>query len=464
MEKFDLLIIGSGPGGYIAAIRAAQLGMKVACVEKDSTLGGTCLNIGCIPSKALLESSHLFHTTLHGAQDHGIAAGSVQLDLGKMMKRKEAVVQRLTSGISGLFKKNKVTHIMGHGRIVAQTSVEIKGADGVQIVEAKNILIATGSVPASLPGITIDEDLVVSSTGALALAQVPKRLVVIGGGFIGLELGSVWSRLGAEVEVVEYASALVPNLDQEVSKALQTILHNQGLKFHLNTSVKKVTPKGGLAEVEMENQGKSQTLTADRVLVSVGRKPYTHGLGLEAVGIQTDTRGFIPVNARYQTSVPNIYALGDVIGGAMLAHKAEEEGVCCAEFIAGEQPRVNYRLIPGILYTHPEVAAVGATEQELKNQKIPYRVGKFRFVANGRAIAAGDTDGFVKLLAHQETDELLGAHIIGAHASEMIHELCVAMEFAATAEDLALTTHGHPTLSEAVREAALAVHGRTLNS
>jgi dihydrolipoamide dehydrogenase len=464
VENFDLVVIGSGPGGYIAAIRGAQLGLKVACVEKDATLGGTCLNIGCIPSKALLESSHLYVQTKEDAREHGITTTSVKLDLAKLMGRKSAVVDRLTTGVAGLFQKNKITHVKGVGRISSPNSVDVEGADGIQTLQAKNILIATGSIPSSLPGITIDEKRIVSSTGALSFSEVPKKLIVIGGGFIGLELGSVWARLGSEVEVIEYAGSLVPNIDAEISKMLQGLLKKQGLNFHLNTAVKAVQLEGSQVKVEMEHDGKISHLTADRVLMSVGRKPYIENLGLDSVGIKVDKRGFIEVNSQFQTNVPSIYAVGDVIGGAMLAHKSEEEGVCCVEGIVGEKPKVNYHLVPGILYTHPEVAAVGATEQELKEKNIPYRVGKFRFSANGRAIAAGEMDGMVKIIAHKETDEVLGAHIIASHASEMIHELCVAMEFSATAEDIAMTMHGHPTLSEAIKEAALAVHGRTLNS
>lgn len=457
--EYDVVVIGSGPGGYIAAIRAAQLGFKTACIEKDKTLGGTCLNVGCIPSKALLESSHNFHKAQTEFSEHGILAKGVSLQLDKMLKRKDQVVSKLTGGVEFLFKKNKVDHLKGHGQITAPGEVSF----GKEKIKAKHIIIATGSVPGSLPGIDIDEKIVVSSTGALALPEVPKKLIVIGGGYIGLELGSVWSRLGAEVEVVEFMDRIVPGMDEAVSKELLKILKKQGLQFRLKTAVKSISVKGKKATLTIENDGKEETLTSDCVLMSVGRKPYTENLGLEKVGVEVDQRGIIKVDDRYQTNVPGIYAIGDVIGGAMLAHKAEEEGVACAEFLAGEEPAVNYDLVPGILYTHPEAASVGKTEEQLKETGVKYKTGMFRLAINGRAISIGETDGFVKLLSNADTDELLGAHIIAPSASEMIHELCLAMEFNAGIEDIALTMHGHPTVSEAIKEAALNTHGRTLN-
>ena len=462
-KEFDVVVIGSGPGGYIAAIRAAQLGFKTACIEKDKTLGGTCLNVGCIPSKAMLESSHQYYKTKNELSEHGIDVQGVTLKLDKMLKRKAGVVDKLTSGVEFLLKKNKVERIKGTGEITSPTTVKVTGETGDETLTAKNIIIATGSVPSSLPGIEVDEKDIVSSTGALSFSEVPKKLVVIGGGYIGLEMGSVWARLGSEVEVVEYQKKIIPNMDQSLSQGLQKILDHQGLKFRLGVAVKTVetSPKGCV--VKVENDGKTEEIKCDKVLMSVGRRPYIEGLGLENVGIQADKRGFIEVNDQFQTSVPNIYAIGDVIGGLMLAHKAEEEGVACAEIIAGEKPHVEYGLVPGILYTHPEVASVGKTEQELKEAGTKYKTGQFKLIANGRAISVGETEGFVKILADAESDEVLGAHIIAANASEMIHELCLAMEYSATAEDIALTMHGHPTVSEAIKEAALNVHGRTLN-
>lgn len=464
MLEFDVVVIGSGPGGYIAAVRAAQLGFKTACVEKDATLGGTCLNVGCIPSKAMLESSHHFHAAVHEFAEHGIDA-KVKLQLDKMLARKDQVVKKLTTGVEFLFKKNKIERLSGLGVFKSKNEIEVLTGNGSnKTVRAKHFIIATGSVPSTLPGIDIDEKDVVSSTGGLSLSEVPKKLIVIGGGYIGLELGSVWSRLGADVEVVEFQKKIIPNMDESLSKELQRILTKQGLKFHLGAAVKKVEKKSGQLHVQVEMNGEMKTLTCDKVLMSVGRKPFTQGLGLEKAGVEVDQRGFIKTNGKFQTNVPGIYAIGDVIGGLMLAHKAEEEGVACAELIAGEKPQVNYNLVPGILYTHPEVAAVGKTEQELKAAGHEYAVGTYRLMANGRAISSGETDGFVKLLADKKTDEILGAHIIAGHASEMIHELCLAMEYNATAEDIALTMHGHPTVSEAIKEAALSVHGRTLNA
>jgi len=464
VEEFDVVIIGSGPGGYIGAFRAAQLGLKTACIEKDATFGGTCLNVGCIPSKAMLESSHFYRKLSHESEEHGLLIEKLGVDVSKLLARKDKVVKTLTDGVALLMKKNKVTTFRGHGKILSPQSIQVSGATGEQIIKTKNIIIATGSVPSSLPNVKIDEDRIVSSTGALAFSEVPKKLIVIGGGYIGLELGSVWARLGSEVEVVEFQDKIIPNMDESQSSGLLKILQKQGLKFSLKTAVQSVEVSGQNVVVKVKGPEGEQSLQADRVLVSVGRRPFTANLGLENVGITPDKRGFLNVDQNYRTNVPNIYAIGDVIGGLMLAHKAEEEGVACAEIIAGEKPEVEYNLVPGILYTHPEVASVGKTEAELKAQNIPYEKGQFNMRANGRAISMGEMEGFVKILAHAETDEILGAHIVAPNASEMIHEICVAMEFGATAEDVGMTMHGHPTLSEAVREAALAVHKRTLNS
>ena len=463
--NFDVVIIGSGPGGYIGAIRAAQLGFKVACVEKDPTYGGTCLNVGCIPSKALLESSHLFHKMKKESAEHGVEVSGVTLQLDKMLKRKDEVVKKLTGGVAQLFKKHKIYGIQGVGEIKTPTQVVVKKPDGKsEILNTKYIVIATGSVPSSFPGVEIDEKTIVSSTGALAFPKLPKSLLVIGGGYIGLEMGSVWSRLGTKVTVVEFLPKIIPNMDDALSSRLLKILQEQGIQFKLNTAVKAIKVKGDSAEVTLESAGKQEVQTFDKVLVSIGRKPMTQGLGLENVGIKTNAKGFLEVNANFQTSVPSIFAIGDVIGGLMLAHKAEEEGVACVEMLAGEKPTVNYDLVPGILYTHPEVASVGKTEDQLKKENRQYKVGQFRMVANGRAISIGETEGLVKMLVDKESDEILGAHIIAPNASEMIHEFCVAMEFNATAEDIALTMHGHPTLSEAIKEAALSCHDRTLNA
>ncbi|MGE3973286.1 MAG: dihydrolipoyl dehydrogenase [Bdellovibrionales bacterium] len=463
--EFDVVILGSGPGGYIAAIRASQLGFNTACVEKDPTLGGTCLNVGCIPSKALLESSHLFHKSHTEAKEHGVMIEGIKLDLKKMLERKTQVVNTLTSGVAGLFKKNKITSFRGTGSFKSAHEILVTGADGTKtILKSKHTIIATGSVPSSLPSVKIDEDRVVSSTGGLSLSEVPKKLVVIGGGYIGLELGSVWARLGSSVEVVEFQDKIIPNMDDALSSGLLKILQKQGLTFSLKTAVQGVKVDGKKAIVTVkDSEGKERKIEADRVLMSVGRKPYTEGLGLENIGLKPSQRGFIEVNTHFETSVPGVYALGDVIGGLMLAHKAEEEGVACAEILAGQKPEVEYGLVPGILYTHPEVASVGKTEQELKKEGVAYKKGQFNLRANGRAISVGETDGFVKLLVDEKTDRILGAHMMTPNASEMIHEICVAMEFGATAEDVALTMHGHPTISEATKEAALAVHGRTLN-
>ena len=464
--SYDLIVIGGGPGGYVAAIRAAQLGLQVACVEKRESLGGTCLNIGCIPSKALLTSSEKFAEAGHELAAHGVKVGSVKLDLPAMMAHKDAVVSDNTKGIDFLFKKNKIDRYLGSGRIVGTGKVEVTPASGdVQTLDTKAILIATGSESMPLPGVEVDEERIVSSTGALSLAGVPKHLVVVGAGYIGLEMGSVWARLGAKVTVVEFLDRITPGMDGEVAKIFQRILTKQGFEFRLGTKVtgaEKLKTKIKLS-VEPAAGGETEILDCDIVLVAIGRRPYTEGLGLEAAGVATDNSGFITVDAHYQTNVEGIFAIGDCVPGPMLAHKAEDEGVACAEIIAGETGHVNYDAIPGIVYTWPEVASVGQTEEQLKEAGINYKVGKFPFSANGRARAANNTDGFVKLLADAATDQILGAHIIGPDAGTMIHEIVVGMEFGAAAEDIARTCHGHPTLNEAVKEAALAVAGRTIH-
>lgn len=460
-ESFDVIVIGGGPGGYVCAIRAAQLGMKVACAEKRATLGGTCLNIGCIPSKALLQSSEHFSEALHKLAEHGVGVGSVTLDLARMQARKQGVVDANVKGVEFLFKKNKVTWLKGAASIPAPGQVEVAG----QTYDAKHIVIATGSDSVPLPGVEVDEKVVVTSTGALELERVPGHLVVIGGGYIGLELGSVWRRLGAEVTVVEYLDRLVPAMDVEVGKAFERILGKQGIRFKLKTKVVSAerTEAGVALRVEPAAGGAAEDLQADVVLVAIGRRPYIEGLGLEALGVARDERDRIVTDGHFATNVPGIFAIGDAIAGPMLAHKAEEEGVALAEMLAGQKPHLNYDNIPGVVYTWPEVASLGATEEQLKERGVAYRVGKFPFTANGRARAMGDTDGFVKLLADAKTDRLLGAHIIGPDAGTLIHEIAIAMEFGASSEDVARTCHAHPSLNEAVKEAALAVDGRALH-
>ncbi len=460
-EAYDLVVIGGGPGGYVGAIRAAQLGMKVAVVEKRAALGGTCLNIGCIPSKALLQASHLFHQAAHGLGGFGVKVAGVALDLPTMMGHKDKVVADNTNGVAFLFKKHKITHVVGTGRITSPSTVLVNG----DTLTTKNIVIATGSDVARLPGIEIDEEIIVSSTGALQLTSVPKRLAVIGGGVIGLELGSVWHRLGAEVTVIEYLDFILPPMDGEIRKAAQRILEKQGLKFTLGTKVvSAVKGKDGVTlTLEPAHGGAQTTLVADVVLVAVGRKPFTDGLGLDSVGITPSARGFLEVDHDYQTKVQGIFAIGDVIGGLMLAHKAEEEGVAVAELLAGQAGHVNYAAIPAVVYTNPEVAAVGETEEQLKARGVDYAVGKFPFTANGRARANGETDGFVKILADGKTDRILGAHIIGPEAGDLLQELVVAMEFGASAEDIARTSHAHPQLGEAIKEAAMAVSKRQIH-
>ncbi len=468
-ERFDLVVIGGGPGGYVAAIRAAQLGLKTACVDRREVLGGTCLNVGCIPSKALLESSHLYAEAGHRMAAHGVELDGVALDLGAMMARKDKVVADLTQGIGFLFKKNKVRHVAGHGTILDNETVAVaaNGADKVMLA-TDTILIATGSEVMALAGVAIDEQRIVSSTGALAFTKVPKSLVVIGGGYIGLELGSVWNRLGTEVTVVEFLDRILPGMDGEIAKQMQRILRRQGFTFRLSTKVVGAKTakgaKGGVTlEVEPTAGGAAEKLKAEVVLVSVGRRPNTDRLGLENIGVKPDNRGFIEVDDRFRTQAANVHAIGDVTPGPMLAHKAEEEGVACVEYLAGTRGHVNYDAIPGVVYTWPEAAQVGKTEDELKADGVDYRVGKFPFTANSRARAAGDTDGFVKILADGATDRVLGVHIIGPDAGTLIHEAVLAMEFGATAEELARTCHAHPTLNEAVKEAALAVDGRAIH-
>ncbi len=462
---FDLVVIGSGPGGYVAAIRAAQLGMTVACVEKYSTLGGTCLNVGCIPSKALLQSSHHFEEAAQSFAAHGVKTGKVALDLGTMMKRKVKVVADLTKGVAFLFKKNKVTHVVGAGAITAAGQVTVTEGKKNQVLKAGNVLIATGSDVAPLKGVGIDEKRIVSSTGALSLTSVPKTMVVVGAGIIGLELGSVWRRLGARVTVVEFLDRILPGMDGEVCGQMQRILERQGLEFRLSSKVTKAkTSKTGVTlGVEPVAGGKADTLKAEVVLVSVGRRPHTEGLGLEETGVETDEHGFVKVDSDFRTNVPGVFAIGDVIGGAMLAHEAEDEGLAVAEILAGQAGHVNYEVIPGVVYTWPEVASLGKTEEELKEAGVGYRVGKFPFTANSRARCNADTDGFVKILADAGTDRVLGVHIVGPQAGDLIQEAVIAMEFGGSAEDIARSSHGHPGMSEAVKEAALAVGGRAIH-
>lgn len=463
--SYDLVVIGTGPGGYVAAIRAAQLGLKTAVVEKRKTHGGTCLNVGCIPSKALLHASEMFEEAAHTFPALGIAVGKPKLELKQMMTHKQETVDANVNGVAFLLKKNKIDAFHGTASIPGAGKVEVKLADGgTQVLETKNIVIATGSESAPLPGVTIDEKTVVTSTGALELTAVPKELLVVGAGVIGLEIGSVWSRLGAKVTVVEFLDRILPGTDDEVAKQFQRILQKQGFEFHLGSKVTKVdtTKKGTVVTVEPAAGGDAKTLSADIVLVSIGRRPNTDGLGLEAAGVATE-RGRVAIDDHFQTNVPGIYAIGDVVRGAMLAHKAEDEGVAVAEIIAGKAGHVNYDAIPSIIYTAPEVATIGKTEEELKAAGIAYKIGKFPFTANGRARAIRHTDGFVKVLADATTDRVLGCHIIGPHAGDLIAEVTVLMEFGGSSEDLARTCHAHPTLSEAVKEAAMAVEKRQIH-
>ncbi|XP_066284160.1 dihydrolipoyl dehydrogenase, mitochondrial-like [Branchiostoma lanceolatum] len=466
----DLVVIGSGPGGYVAAIKAAQLGMKTVCVEKNATLGGTCLNVGCIPSKALLNNSHLYHMA-HGKDfaSRGIEFDGIKLNLEQMMSQKSGAVKALTGGIAHLFKQNKVTHLAGHGKITGQNEVTVLKADGGQdVVKTKNIMIATGSEVTPFPGIEIDEESIVSSTGALSLKSVPERMIQIGAGVIGVELGSVWSRLGSKVTAVEFLGHVGGmGIDMEISKGFQRILKKQGMDFKLNTKVVSASKRAdGVVEVKVESVkgDKEETLECDVLLVCIGRRPYTTNLGLEDLGIQLDNRGRIPVNSRFQSSVPSVFAIGDCIAGPMLAHKAEDEGIICVEGIAGGAVHIDYNCVPSVIYTHPEVAWVGKSEEMLKEEGVPYKVGKFPFAANSRAKCNADTDGMVKILSHQETDRMLGAHIMGPGGGEMINEAALAMEYGASCEDVARVCHAHPTCSEAFREANMAAYaGKPIN-
>jgi dihydrolipoamide dehydrogenase len=465
-EAYDLIVIGTGPGGYVCAIRAAQLGLKTAVVEKRATHGGTCLNVGCIPSKALLHASEAFEEASKHFADLGISVGTPRLDLRKMMSFKDEGVDGNVKGVEFLLKKNKVASFQGTARIAAAGKVEVRSEDGsTQTLDTKNIVIATGSDVTRLPGLEIDEKVVVSSTGALDLDRVPKKLLIIGAGVIGLELGSVWRRLGSEVLVVEFLDRILPGMDAEVGKQFQRILGKQGIQFKLSSKVTKVEPRGDGARVTIEPAagGDEQVVEADVVLVSIGRVPYTEGLGLEEAGVGKDNKGRVMVDAGFATNVPGIYAIGDVIAGPMLAHKAEDEGVAAAEILAGKAGHVNYDVIPNVVYTSPEVASVGRTEEELKADGIAYNVGKFPFTANGRAKVNRTTDGFVKILADAGTDKVLGVHIVGPDAGNLVMECAVAMEFGASSEDIARTCHAHPTLTEAVKEAALAVEKRALH-
>ncbi|MCC1491533.1 dihydrolipoyl dehydrogenase [Cognatishimia sp. F0-27] len=462
MSQYDVIVIGSGPGGYVAAIRCAQLGLKTACVEGRETLGGTCLNVGCIPSKALLHATHQLHEAEHNFAKMGLKGKSPSVDWPQMLSYKDEVIGQNTKGIEFLFKKNKVDWLKGWGSIPEAGKVKV----GDDTYETKNIIIASGSEVSTLPGVEIDEKTVVSSTGALELGKIPKKLVVIGAGVIGLELGSVYARLGAEVQVIEFLDHITPGMDAEVSKTFQRILKKQGLNFTLGAAVQKVDVSRGKAKVTftLRKNDSEHVIDADTVLVATGRRPFTDGLGLDALGVAMSERGQIKTDAQWRTNVPGIYAIGDCIDGPMLAHKAEDEGMAAAEVIAGKHGHVNYGVIPGVIYTHPEVANVGATEETLKQEGRAYKVGKFSFMGNGRAKANFAADGFVKILADKETDTILGAHIIGPMAGDLIHEICVAMEFGASAEDLALTCHAHPTYSEAVREAALACNSGAIHA
>lgn len=458
-QTHDLVVIGAGPGGYVAAIRAAQLGLNVACVDHEKALGGTCLRIGCIPSKALLESSEHYAAAKHDLKAHGVDVGEVTLDLATMMKRKEAVVRQLTNGIASLFKKHKIAAYEGHGRIAGLGKVVVEGAERTEIT-AKHVLLATGSKPATIKGVEFVADRIGSSTEALSYSEVPEHLVVIGAGYIGLELGSVWQRLGAKVTVLEYLDRVLPGMDLELAREAEKVFKKQGIEFRLGSKVLGATVEGNKCTVVIEG---SAPLVCDRVLVCVGRTPNTTDIGLETVSIVPDARGYIPIDGHFGTVAPNIYAIGDIVRGPMLAHKAEEEGVACAEHIAGGYGHVNYDCIPGIVYTHPEIATVGKTEEQLAEAGIAYRKGVFPFMANGRAKALAQTDGRVKILADAKTDRVLGVHIIGPRAGDLIAEAVAAIEFGASSEDIARTCHAHPTLAEVVKEAALAVAGREIH-
>ena len=465
LEKFQVVVIGGGPGGYVCAIRLAQLGLKTACIDSRGTLGGTCLNIGCIPSKSLLNLSEKFHKAKNFS-NLGIEVGNVKLNLEKMMQNKEKAVSILTKGVEFLFKKNKITYFKGVGSFKSVNKISILNSKKVEnIIETEKTIISTGSEPLALPKVDFDEKKIVSSTGALSLKIVPKKMLVVGGGYIGLEMGSVWSRLGTEVHVVEFLDHITPGMDNEISKEFLKILQKQGIKFHLEVKVENVRKKTkGVVVTTSNKDGKKLDFDCDVVLIAVGRKPNTKNLNLEKIGINLDNKKRIKVDKKYQTNIKNIFAIGDVIEGPMLAHKAEEEGISVAETIAGQAGHVNYDVIPGVIYTTPEVATVGKTEEQLKENQIVYKVGKFSFMANSRAKAINEAEGFVKILADSKTDKVLGVHMIGPHAGEMIAEMSLAMEFGASSEDIARTCHAHPTFSEAVKEAALAVDKRTIHS
>jgi dihydrolipoamide dehydrogenase len=463
-EKFDVTVIGGGPGGYVCAIRLSQLGLKTACIEFRGSLGGTCLNVGCIPSKNLLNFSENFHKAKNFT-NIGIEVGEVKLNLSKMMKNKDKAVADLTKGIEFLFKKNKVTYFKGKGSFKSSNEISILADNKETVIQTDKTIISTGSEPVSIPGIDFDEEKILSSTGALSISKLPKKMIIVGGGYIGLEMGSVWSRLGTQVEVVEYLDHITPGMDKEISKEFEKILKKQGIKFHLNTKVEKINKnKNSVSINTLDKSNKKNTIEADVVLISVGRRPFTKYLNLEKIGVQTDKKGMVKVNKSFETNIKNIYAIGDVIDGPMLAHKAEEEGIAVAEIIAGQSGHVNYDVIPGVIYTTPEVAYVGKTEEQLKVNKTNYKVGKFPFLANSRAKAINEPEGFVKILADTKTDKVLGVHIIGPHAGEMIAEMSVAMEFGASSEDIARTCHAHPTFSEAIKEAALSVDKRQIHS
>ena len=465
LDKFQAIVIGGGPGGYVCAIRLAQLGLKTACIESRGSLGGTCLNVGCIPSKSLLNLSDEFHKVQH-LSNKGIEIGEVKLNLAKMMQSKDKAVTVLTKGVEFLLKKNKVTYFKGTGSFKSKNEISIKDEkDNETLIFGDKIVIATGSVPVSLPGIEFDEKVIVSSTGVLKLDKVPKKMVVVGGGYIGLEMGSVWSRLGTKVEVVEFLDHITPGMDKEISTEFMKVLKKQGIKFHMQHKVEKIKKDNSEAIVSTKDMnGTLKDFKTDVVLISVGRKPNTKGLDLEKVGVELDDKKRVKTNKSFQTNLDNVYAIGDVITGPMLAHKAEDEGIAVAEIIAGQSGHVNYDIIPGVIYTSPEVACIGKTEEQLKEQNIKYKIGKFSFMANSRAKAIDDTEGFVKILADEKTDKVLGAHLIGPHAGELIAEIGIAMEFGASSEDIARTCHAHPTFSEAVKEAALSVDKRAIHS
>ena len=464
-DKFQAVVIGGGPAGYVCAIRLAQLGLKTACIESRGSLGGTCLNVGCIPSKSLLNLSEEFHK-VKNLSNKGIEVGEIKLNLRKMMKNKEKAVTVLTKGVEFLLKKNKVTYYKGVGSFKNKNEISIKDVNNNEsLIFSEKTIIATGSVPTALPGISFDEKIIVSSTGVLKLDKVPKKMIVVGGGYIGLEMGSVWSRLGSEVQVVEFLDHITPGMDKEISNEFMKILKKQGIKFHMQHKVEKITKKNSSAIVlTMDKDGNTKDFDCDVVLVSVGRKPNTEGLNLEKIGLNLDDKNRIQTDKNFKTNLENIYAIGDVITGPMLAHKAEDEGIAVAENIAGQSGHVNYDTIPGVIYTTPEVASIGKTEEQLKESNIKYKIGKFSFMANSRAKAIDDTEGFVKILADEKTDKVLGAHLIGPHAGELIAEIGVAMEFGASSEDIARTCHAHPTFSEAVKEAALSVDKRAIHS